>query len=155
MEAVYRHASKTVGLGAKGLYSSQISHHFCSRSVAVLSIRPTRNEGDYQLKVKYYLEGFPEPQILLFDLDRMRERAKAASEKLNWQESIVDLMKLLNMDSSLGARKKLAQQWGYTGALNGSADMNIWLHQQVLRRIREGGGRAPDGIPPDATPAPS
>lgn len=175
MEAVYRHANKTVGLGAKGFYSSQISHHFCSRSAAVLSIRPTRNEGDYQLKVKYYLEGFPEPQILMFDLNRtshrenitwvaqealfdkdyaptanvdvealMKARATAIPEELNWRESIVDLMKLWNMDSSLGARKKLAQQWGYTGALNGSAEMNIWLYQQVIQRIREAGGRAPD-----------
>jgi len=179
MEAVYRHANKTVGLGAKGVYSSQISHHFCSRSAAVLSIRPTRNEGDYQLKVKYYLEGFPEPQILMFDLNRtshreniawvaqetlfekdyaptanvdvealMKARARAIPEDLNWRESIVDLMKLWNMDSSLGARKKLAQQWGYTGALNGSAEMNIWLYQQVIRRIREAGGRVPDVVAP-------
>jgi phosphodiesterase/alkaline phosphatase D-like protein len=186
MEAVYRHASKTVGLGAKGVYSSQISHHFCSRSAAVISIRPTRNEDDYQLKVKYYLEGFPEPQILLFDLSHtshreniawvaqealfekdyaptanvdveslMRDRAKEAPENLNWQESIVDMMKLLNMDSSLGARKKLAQQWGYTGSLNGSADMNIWLHQQVMQRVREAGGGAPDRGGGAVTPAPS
>jgi hypothetical protein len=175
MEAIYRHASKTVGLGVKGVYSSQISHHFCSRSAAVLSIRPTENEGDYQLKVKYYLEGFPEPSISLFDLNRtshrenvtwvaqdalfnkdysptanvdvealIKERAAANPERLNWRESIVDLMKVLNMDSSLGSRKKLAQQWGYTGTLNGSAEMNIWLYQQLITRIREAGGRVPD-----------
>jgi hypothetical protein len=85
----------------------------------------------------------------------MRDRAKEAPENLNWQESIVDLMKLLNMDSSLGARKKLAQQWGYTGALNGSADMNIWLHQQVMQRVREAGGGAPDRGGGAVTPAPS
>jgi hypothetical protein len=197
MEAVYRHASKTVGLGAKGIYSSQISHHFCSRSAAVLSIRPTRDEGDFQLKVKYYLEGFPEPQILLFDLSRtshreniawvaqealfkkdyapanvdvgakmderakvdveavMDERAKASPIDMNWRESVVDLMKLWNMDSSLGARKKLAQQWGYTGVLNGSAEMNTWLRDEVLRRIKVAGGRAPDGAVGPVTPASS
>jgi hypothetical protein len=197
MEAVYRHASKTVELGAKGIYSSQISHHFCSRSAAVLSIRPTRDEGDFQLKVKYYLEGFPEPQILLFDLSRtshreniawvaqealfkkdyapanvdvgakmderakvdveavMDERAKASPIDMNWRESVVDLMKLWNMDSSLGARKKLAQQWGYTGVLNGSAEMNIWLRDEVLRRIKEAGGRAPGGAVSPVTPASS
>ena len=163
MEAVYRNASKTVGLGSKGIYCSQISHHFCSRSVAVLSIRPLA--GGHQLKVKYYLEGYPEPQILIFDLSRsshreniawvaqerlfdkdyspsvtidvesqLRDRAKAMKEKLNWQESIVDLLKLLNLDSSLGARKRLAQQLGYDGTLNGSAEMNIWLHKKVIEK---------------------
>ena len=78
----------------------------------------------------------------------MKARARAIPEDLNWRESIVDLMKLWNMDSSLGARKKLAQQWGYTGALNGSAEMNIWLYQQVIRRIREAGGRVPDVVAP-------
>lgn len=177
LEAVYRNASKTVALGARGAYSSQVSHHFCSRSVAVLSLRPARSEGDYQLKVKYYLEGFPEPQVLLFDLEKtshrenvawvaqdrlfareyaptanvdvealLIERGKAAAEDLNWRESIVDLMKLLGLDSSLGARKQLAQQWGYKGTLNGSADMNIWLHQQLVNRIKEGGGNVPQDI---------
>ena len=174
LEAVYRHASKTVALGARGAYSSQISHHFCSRSVAVLSLRPARAEGDYQLKVKFYLEGFPEPQTLLFDLGRtshrenvtwvaqeklfakeyaatanvdvealLMERAKAAPAAVNWRESIVDLMKVLGLDSSLGARKRLALQWGYKGALNGSADMNIWLHQEMVRRLEESSGAIP------------
>ena len=64
----------------------------------------------------------------------MRDRAKAMKEKLNWQESIVDLLKLLNLDSSLGARKRLAQQLGYDGTLNGSAEMNIWLHKKVIEK---------------------
>ena len=75
----------------------------------------------------------------------MDERAKTWPVKMNWRESVVDLMKLWNMDSSLGARKKLAQQWGYTGVLNGSGDMNIWLRNEVLRRIKEAEGRVPDG----------
>jgi hypothetical protein len=177
LEAVYRNASKTVALGARGAYSSQISHHFCSRSVAVLSLRPTRSEGDYQLKVKYYLEGFPEPQILQFDLEKtshrenvtwvaqdklfakeyaptanidvekiLLDRSKAAAEELNWKDSIVDLMKLLRLDSSLGARKQLAQQWGYTGTLNGSAEMNIWLHEQLVKKITESRGNVPTDV---------
>lgn len=177
LEAIYRHASKTVALGERGVFSSQISHHFGSRSVAVLSLRPTLQPDDPQLKVKFYLEGFPEPQILLFDLGQgshrenvawvaqdklfakeyapsanvdvealLIDRAKHTPEALNWQDSIVDLMKLLALDSSLGARKRLAQQWGYTGALNGSADMNIWLHREMIDRIRAGGGDVPDDI---------
>ena len=183
LEAVYRNASKNVALGARGAYSSQISHHFCSRSVAILSIRPAAAAGDYQLKVKYYLEGFVEPQTLLFDLQRSSHReniswvaqerlfardyapaanvdveallvarAGAAAAGLDWRNSIVDLMKLLGLDSSLGARKHLAQQWGYTGALNGSADMNIWLHRQLVGRIRASGGEVPAGVPGEVSP---
>jgi hypothetical protein len=61
----------------------------------------------------------------------------------NWKQSIVDLMKLLNLDSSLNARKQLAQELGYTGALDGSAEMNVWLHQQVMTKLMASGGRVP------------
>lgn len=74
------------------------------------------------------------------------KRARESQIELNWQESIVDLMKLLELDSSLGARKRLAQQWGYGGALNGSREMNIWLHEQMIKRIQETGGNVPSDI---------
>jgi hypothetical protein len=64
----------------------------------------------------------------------------------NWKQSIVDLMKLLNIDSSLNARKQLAQELGYTGALDGSAEMNIWLHKQVMAKLMESGGVVPDSL---------
>src|SRR5262249_7850921 len=64
----------------------------------------------------------------------------------NWKQSIVDLMKLLNLDSSLNARKQLAQELGYTGALDGSAEMNIWLHKQVMTKLMESGGTVPDSL---------
>jgi len=64
----------------------------------------------------------------------------------NWRQSIVDLMKLLNLDSSLAARKQLAQELGYTGALDGSAEMNIWLHRQVMVKLMESGGVVPDSL---------
>jgi hypothetical protein len=67
-------------------------------------------------------------------------------QKLNWQSSIVDLMKLLDLDSSLSARKELAEELGYTGAKDGSAEMNIWLHRQVMRKLAENGGRVPDSL---------
>ena len=67
-------------------------------------------------------------------------------EELNWDKSIVDLMKLLKLDSSLTARKQLAQELGYTGALNGSAEMNIWLHKQVMTKVAESGGVVPDSL---------
>ena len=62
----------------------------------------------------------------------------------NWKQSIVDLMKLLDLDSSLNARKELAKELGYTGALDGSAEMNIWLHKQVMAKLMESGGTVPD-----------
>jgi 3-oxoacyl-ACP reductase-like protein len=67
-------------------------------------------------------------------------------EDLDWKRSIVDLMKLLKLDSGLGARKQLAQELGYAGALDGSADMNIWLHKQVMTKLAESGGKIPDSL---------
>ena len=64
----------------------------------------------------------------------------------NWKQSIVDLMKLLNLDSSLTSRKQLAQELGYTGTLDGSAEMNIWLHKQVMAKLMESGGVVPDSL---------
>jgi 3-oxoacyl-ACP reductase-like protein len=64
-------------------------------------------------------------------------------EKLDWKRSIVDLMKLVGMDSSFGARKQLATELHYTGDPNDSASMNIWLHKQVLQKISENGGKVP------------
>jgi hypothetical protein len=64
-------------------------------------------------------------------------------EKLDWKKSIVDLMKLLNLDSSLGARKQLAKELGYTGDTNDSATMNIWLHKQVMQKLAANGGKVP------------
>jgi hypothetical protein len=63
--------------------------------------------------------------------------------KLDWRKSIVDLMKLLNLDSSLGARKGLAKELGYTGDTNDSATMNIWLHKQVMQKLAANGGNVP------------
>jgi hypothetical protein len=64
-------------------------------------------------------------------------------EKLDWKKSIVDLMKLLNLDSSLGARKQLAKELGYTGDTNDSATMNVWLHKQVMQKLAANGGKVP------------
>ena len=64
-------------------------------------------------------------------------------QKLNWRTSIVDLMKLVGMDSSLTQRKALAQELGYTGNMQDSAGMNIWLHKQVLQKLADNGGKIP------------
>ena len=66
-----------------------------------------------------------------------------AGKNLNWQTSIVDLMKLLGIDSSLDNRKSLAAELGYTGDLEGSAEMNIWLHKATMRELAANGGKVP------------
>lgn len=72
--------------------------------------------------------------------------AASNKEKLDWQKSIVDLMKLLNLDSSLAARKELADELHYSGDKNDSASMNIWLHKQVMVKLAENGGKVPDEL---------
>jgi hypothetical protein len=72
--------------------------------------------------------------------------AAATGEKLAWRTSIVDLMKALNIDSSLTARKELAKELGYTGDTNDSASMNIWLHKQVMAKLAANGGKLPPEI---------
>jgi hypothetical protein len=70
----------------------------------------------------------------------------AHKEKLEWRTSIVDLMKALDIDSSLAARKELAKELGYTGDTNDSASMNVWLHKQVMAKLAANGGKLPPEI---------
>ena len=72
--------------------------------------------------------------------------AQKNTQKLNWRTSIVDLMKLLNMDSSIEARKTLASELNYTGNTSDSAAMNIWLHKQVMTKFAANGGKLPPEI---------
>ncbi|CAN7202658.1 DUF3597 domain-containing protein [Phenylobacterium sp. LjRoot219] len=72
--------------------------------------------------------------------------AQDTPEKLDWRRSIVDLMKLLSLDSSLAARKELAGELGYRGDTGDSASMNIWLHKQVMTKLSENGGLVPDSL---------
>ncbi len=69
--------------------------------------------------------------------------AAKSPEKLNWRTSIVDLMKLVGMDSGLAQRKELAKELGFTGNTQDTATMNIWLHKQVLTKLAENGGKVP------------
>ena len=72
--------------------------------------------------------------------------AAEKKEKFDWRTSIVDLMKLLDLDSSHSARKELAQELQYSGNLNDSASMNVWLHKQVMRKLAENGGKVPEEL---------
>lgn len=82
--------------------------------------------------------------ISAVDVDAvLTAQAANAGQPLNWRTSIVDLMKLLHIDPSLDNRQELATELGYTGALNGSAEMNIWLHKAVMRELAANGGTVP------------
>jgi 3-oxoacyl-ACP reductase-like protein len=72
--------------------------------------------------------------------------AATHAERLDWQHSIVDLLKLVGIDSSLAARKELATDLGYTGELDGSAAMNLWLHKAVMKKLAENGGKVPQEL---------
>jgi len=87
------------------------------------------------------------PAAATVDVAPILDKAVAAKgEKLAWRTSIVDLMKALDIDSSLGARKDLAKELGYTGDTNDSASMNIWLHKQVMAKLAANGGKLPPDI---------
>ena len=86
------------------------------------------------------------PATAMADVDvevLLDDMASKNPEKLNWKTSIVDLMKLLNLDSSLGQRKDLAKELGYSGDTADSASMNIWLHKQVMNKLAANGGKVP------------
>ena len=84
------------------------------------------------------------PAITVVDVEVILDGLAAKNpEEVDWKRSIVDLMKLVGMDSSLSARKELATDLHYTGDQNDSASMNIWLHKEVLRKLSENGGKVP------------
>lgn len=72
--------------------------------------------------------------------------AAKKGQKLDWRKSIVDLMKLLDLDSSLDARKELAKELNYTGDTSDSASMNVWLHKQVMAKLAASGGKVPEDL---------
>jgi hypothetical protein len=89
----------------------------------------------------------PKPVALVDVVAQLEQRAAANPQKLNWRISIVDLLKLLEIDSSFAARKELATELGCPADLMGdSAKMNIWLHKTVLARIAANGGNVPKDL---------
>ena len=76
-------------------------------------------------------------------LDKLAAESK---EKLDWKHSIVDMMKLVKMDSSLGARKELAKELNYSGDMGDSAKMNMWLHKEVIKKLAANGGKVPANL---------
>jgi hypothetical protein len=92
--------------------------------------------------------GIQQPQQQPVDVEAVLTEIsrQKGNPDLNWRSSIVDLMKLLDLDSSLDNRKALATELGYSGAKDGSAEMNIWLHRRVMEELEKNGGRVPAGL---------
>lgn len=132
LEALYRFKTKSVALGKRGAYNAQISHHFWARSVAVFSLRPTKVTEDFQLKVKYYLEHFPEPAPMLFDLQHITH-----SENITWlsqdhlSEQKYSPTSYIDVDRMLALHaKNTPLRCGYTEPFNykeSTADLLILL----------------------------
>jgi hypothetical protein len=88
-----------------------------------------------------------QPAVASIDVaEVLTAKAAQAGQTLDWRNSIVDLMKLLGLDSSLSARKELAEDLHYTGDTNDSANMNVWLHKEVMQKLAENGGKVPDDL---------
>jgi Domain of unknown function (DUF3597) len=85
--------------------------------------------------------------VALVDVEEILDDMEGdGDQELNWRVSIVDLMKLLKLDSSLTARKTLAKELAYTGDMGDSAKMNIWLHKQVMTKLAQNGGKVPSDL---------
>jgi len=81
------------------------------------------------------------------DVEAVLEGMAAQNKQtLDWRHSIVDLMKLVGIESDLASRKSLAQELGYTGSTDDSASMNVWLHKQVMTKLAENGGKVPASL---------
>ena len=140
-----------------GIFSSIVNAIFGSKAAASVpgasaatsaapSAAPSASSGQASTATASAAPAAPTP-ISKADVEAIIAKIEAdRGVKYNWRQSIVDLMKLLDLDSSLGARKELAQELGYKGALDGSAEMNVWLHKQVMEKLAEGGGKVPDSL---------
>ncbi len=111
------------------------------------SVTPTPAPAPIPVDVGVGTAPQPSPALQNVDvagiLDLMNDQR---DQKLNWRTSIVDLMKLIGLESSLAERKQLADELGYTGDTSDTASMNIWLHKQVIQKIRDNGGQIPNEL---------
>jgi Rieske Fe-S protein len=88
----------------------------------------------------------PAPMSMATIEAALTDMAAGSKQKLDWRNSIVDLMKLVGIDSDITNRRALANELGYTGDLNDSATMNVWLHKEVMQRMAESGGQVPANL---------
>jgi hypothetical protein len=136
------------GMSVFGNIMSAIFGHSSSAAAATATSPPTAAPPASAASVSAPAEATPaaSPTSPIDVAAIMEELATRAPQQLNWRTSIVDLMKLINLDSSLAARKELAQELHYTGDMNDSASMNVWLHKEVMTKLAENGGKVPDDL---------
>ena len=121
-----------------GLFANLLSKVFGQQ--AAVASAPSKSPGAPAAPGATAPAGAVDVTAILDDL------ASKNPEKLDWRKSIVDLMKLVGMDSSLASRKELAKDLNYTGDTGDSAAMNIWLHKVVIRKIADNGGKVPNEL---------
>ena len=114
-----------------GHHSSQPAQAPNQQAQAMPHVQPTAQQPQQPVDVEAVLKDIA---------------AKKGNPDLNYESSIVDLMKLLDIDSSLSNREQLAGELGYTGAKDGSAEMNIWLHKAVMQELEKNGGKVPANL---------
>ncbi|HEY5953409.1 MAG TPA: DUF3597 domain-containing protein [Terrimicrobiaceae bacterium] len=125
-----------------GLFANLLSKVFGHQTTAAATATPPPTAGAPTAAASGSAPAAPVVDVTaIFD-----DLAKKNPEKLDWRKSIVDLMKLVGMDSSLTARKELAKDLNYTGDTSDSAAMNIWLHKEVIKKIAENGGKVPNEL---------
>src|SRR6516165_11056437 len=134
MSKIFGHATATVATAAPGTQTPSAAAPEQKAEAPTAPATPTA-------------PGAPVAPPQVVDVNAiLNDLAKKNPEKLDWKKSIVDLMKLVGMDSSFAARKQLAAELQYTGDPNDSASMNVWLHKQVLIKIAENGGKVPQEL---------
>ena len=126
-----------------GLFSNRLSKVFGQQTAAASTPPPAAGAPAAAGAPKVASTGSTTPAATVDVTAILDDLAAKNPEKLDWRKSIVDLMKLVDMDSSLASRKELAKDLNYTGDTSDSAKMNIWLHKEVIRKISENGGKVP------------
>jgi len=117
------------------------------RSASPASAAPAGGSSPQSKHAAQAAPAAPLPKGAPVDVATIMDKlAGQSKEKLDWRRSIVDMMKLLDLDSSMGARKRLAEELHYSGNMNDSATMNVWLHKQVMIKLAENGGKVPNEL---------
>ena len=130
-----------------GLFSNLLSKVFGQQTAAATTPPPAATGGTIAAGAPAPASSGSAPSAAVLDVAAILDDLAAKNpEKLDWRKSIVDLMKLVDMDSSLASRKELAKDLNYSGDTSDSAKMNIWLHKEVIRKISENGGKVPQDL---------
>ena len=130
-----------------GLFSNLLSKVFGQQTAAATTLPPAATRGSIAAGTPAPASSGSAPSAAVVDVTAILDGLAAKNpEKLDWRKSIVDLMKLVGMDSSLASRKELAKDLNYSGDTSDSAKMNIWLHKEVIRKISENGGKVPQEL---------